>query len=109
MAERYQDGFEEERKQIAKLSVQDQESAFLDYVVGIIEAKKRGEVSREEAAYAIADTMFLPGVDSNDGLEAIALLAGELELPDGQISGDPEQKWSQLEAWVQEEREARSK
>ena len=47
--------------------------------------------------------MWYPAVDKNPGLEAITGDAGELELPNGHISGDPAERYKRLSVWIQEE------
>jgi hypothetical protein len=77
-------------------------SAFIDYCENIFTLVDLGRIDRREAGYVIADMRFDDAVSSNSDLEAIALQAGNLELPDDTISGEPTEEWDKLRQWVEE-------
>jgi hypothetical protein len=74
---------------------------FADYCQKAINAKISGSMPLRDAAYSIAQTMFL---DELNGaiFEKITSLAGELELPPKFFTGNPEDKWLELIALVEE-------
>lgn len=75
----------------------------LHYYQDLIALAQDGPITSKDAAYLIADTMWYPAVDKHPGLEAITGDAGELELPNGHISGDPAGRYKRLSVWIQEE------
>jgi hypothetical protein len=62
----------------------------------VIEAAASGELSRKEAAYAIAGWLALDSIRQDSRFCDIAILASELELPDKHISDNPRDKWREL-------------
>lgn len=92
------------RDQFIALKPTDKPAGFIDYCQQVIKLAEGGTLSHREAGYAIADLMFDKTVSSEPGLEAITLLAGNIELPDDVISGDPDKEWDKLKKWVDEAR-----
>ncbi|MEI6170109.1 MAG: hypothetical protein WCP56_03910 [Candidatus Saccharibacteria bacterium] len=75
----------------------------LEYCIEITKLADTGKLTQKEAAYLIAGTMFYESVDSNIDILAVILDAGDLELPDRFIDGDPQARWDRLKLWLQEE------
>jgi len=78
--------------------------SVLEYYAELIDLADKGTITRQEAAYLIADTMWYKSVDSNPDIESIAFDAGELELPEKNVSGNLDERWKRLVVWVNEER-----
>lgn len=76
---------------------------LLEYCIEITKLADTGKLTQKEAAYLIAGTMFYESVDSNIDILAVILDAGDLELPDRFIDGDPQARWDRLKLWLQEE------
>ncbi len=70
--------------------------ALLNYYQNLFKLNQQGEIDKKETAYLIADTMFYEVVDKNQDLLEFTLDAGEQELPDKHISGDPNKRWQEL-------------
>jgi hypothetical protein len=75
----------------------------LEYCIEMTKLADTGKLTQKEAAYLIAGTMFYESVDSNIDILAVILDAGDLELPDRFIDGDPQARWDRLKLWLQEE------
>lgn len=69
---------------------------FLLGAVGLVEA---GAVSEQNAARAIASTMFLPGIDRDPLREEITIVAGDLETGN---PCSPIHTWKYLRTLVEE-------
>lgn len=74
---------------------------FAAYCQKIVTSKNKGEVSLRDAAYAIAGAMMIRELDS-PLFEELTELAGELELPEEHVDGNPEDRWVELVALVDE-------
>lgn len=68
-------------------------ASFCNQIVTDILDKK---ITMREGCYQIAGTMFIPAVEQKKELLSIALLAGELELPDHHLSQERQKLWQQL-------------
>ncbi len=90
-------------------NLKNNEATILQYYSKLISMADNKELKNNEAAFLIADTMWYPVVDKNPDLEAIAADAGELELPDSIIDGDPKERWERLKSWILEEKDKISK
>ena len=97
------------RSDLGMEKIKNDEAATLEYYSKLINMAENKELKNNEAAFLIADTMWYPVVDKNPGLGAIAADAGELELPDSIIDGDPKERWERLKSWMQEEKDKISK
>lgn len=75
------------------INLQNNSSEVIEYWKDIIDL---ANLTRREKAFLIAGTMFYEVVDKNHNLLELALDAGELELPDEHIYGDPEKRWEKL-------------
>jgi O-phosphoseryl-tRNA(Cys) synthetase len=61
----------------------------------IWESYKKGVIDREELAYEIAGTMAFEATQSGE-LGELTELAGELELPEGHVGGNADEKYKRL-------------
>ena len=92
------------RSDLGMENLKNNEATILKYYSKLISMADNKELKNNEAAFLIADTMWYPVVDKNPDLEAIAADAGELELPDNAIDGDPKERWERLKSWIEEEK-----
>lgn len=69
---------------------------FASFCNQIISDVRSNKLPMREGCYQIAGTMFIPAINDHQELLAIALLAGELELPDHHLSSSREHLWKQL-------------
>ncbi len=97
------------RNDLGMENIKNDEATILKYYSKLISMADNKELKNNEAAFLIADTMWYPVVDKTPELEAIAADAGELELPDSIIDGDPKERWKRLKSWIQEEKDKNSK
>ena len=77
----------------------------LEYYTELIKLANEGKLTRHEAAFLIANTMWYKSVDTNPGIESISLDAGELELPERFEGDELEYRWQRLNTWIEEEKE----
>ncbi|SRR5258708_4814133 len=74
---------------------------FVEYCHKAITAKEAGKMPLRDAAYSIANVMFMKELDE-PLFEDLTSLAGELELPAEFVNGDPETGWQKLVSLVDE-------
>jgi hypothetical protein len=79
----------------------DKPQLFVNYCRKAITAKEASKMPLRDAAYSIAGVMFMTELDE-PLFESLTGLAGELELPTEFVSGNPEKKWQELLALVDE-------
>ena len=91
------------RDKYGKTELQNDALKVLHYYKDLIALADTGLISSKDAAYLIADTMWYPVVDENPYIDAITGDAGELELPNKHIHGDPAERYKRLSSWIQEE------
>jgi len=82
-------------KKLAISSTENQVVTLKDLYRFVLDEYKAGAIDEKELAYYLVNTMQYPVVELNE-YKDVALLAGELELPDGQISGDKHIKLERL-------------
>lgn len=88
-------------KQLRNAIKSDKQQLFASYCRKVIAAKGAGTMPLRDAAYSIAATMFIKELDE-PLFEELVALAGELELPEKFVNGDPEKKWQKLVALIAE-------
>jgi hypothetical protein len=91
------------RERYPKYEIQDTPALVLEYYWELISFHDTGGITRKQASFLIADTMWYNCVRTNYVLESIAIEAGCLELPDRQVQGDPDARWEFLRIWIYEE------
>ncbi|MFA6422888.1 MAG: hypothetical protein WCW17_00370 [Patescibacteria group bacterium] len=69
---------------------------FVDFVNKVLDKLEKKEIDRKETAYQIAELMFDPEIEKDEEMFDIATVAGDLELPDHHIPGDPEKLWQEF-------------
>ncbi len=92
------------RSDLGMENIKNDKAIILEYYSKLISMADNKEFKNNEAAFLIADTMWYPVVDKTPSIEAIAADAGELELPDSIIDGDPKERWERLKSWIEEEK-----
>jgi hypothetical protein len=88
------------RERYPKYIIQDNAALVLEYYQAIIDLSDNGGLTRKQACFLIADTMWYNCVRSNHELESVAIDAGHQELPDRHVTGDPNDRWELLKIWV---------
>jgi hypothetical protein len=76
--------------------------SFLEYCSQLLLMARNEPSSRPVIAEYIAGTMFMDAVDHDPKIESVALLAGELEVPEGQFDGNYETSWAELVSAIKE-------
>jgi len=77
-------------------------SLVVEYYQELIKLTEGGTLTPKQACFLIADTIGLNSIKRNYEIEAIAIDAGLLELPDRHIDGDPAERWELLKIWIAE-------
>ena len=90
------------RDQYPREEVEDTPALVLEYYQALIDFCEQGGITRKQACFLIADTMHYNCVRQDWTIESIAIDAGYQELPDRQITGDPDERWKLLKIWVLE-------
>ncbi|HMS91875.1 MAG TPA: hypothetical protein PJ993_00810 [Candidatus Saccharibacteria bacterium] len=93
------------RDRFSETQLAEDPSSVLEYYTELINLADKGTITRQEAAFLIADTMWYKSVDTNPGIESISLDAGELELPDRFEDDELDYRWQRLNTWIEEEKE----
>lgn len=88
-------------RQLYDAKNQDKPRLFLEYCHLVIDLKQKGELSIEEAAYQIAGTMSIRGLEGSL-FEQVTELAGSLELPYHVSGVQPGDGWSHLVQLIEE-------
>lgn len=83
-----------------KYIIQDSPKLVLEYYQALIKLCDQGGLTRKQACFLIADTMWYNCVRTNHELESVAIDAGHQELPDRHVTGDPNDRWELLKIWI---------
>ena len=81
------------------------EQEFIELCQQALELVEENWENRQEIAYAIPSMLNFPAIKNNPVLSEIAVLFGELELPDAHVANTEEgvkEKWQQIKTLVTE-------